>query len=163
MIKAIIFDWGDTVMRDYPELKTPMFKWEHVEIIPDIIPALQILEKEYIMVIATNAGQSDTEAMIKALERVDIKKYFHHFFSSKDLGYSKPDVRFFNSIAKSINQLPKECIMIGNMYDKDIVGAKDIGMKTILFDKKKEQKDYPKADITIGSMLNLLESIKLLH
>ncbi len=159
MIKALIFDWGDTVMRDYPELKTPMFTWEHLELIPDILPALQILESKYIMVIATNAGQSDTDAMIKALDRVNVSKYFHYFFSSKDLGFSKPDIRFFNSIAKSLNQQPENCLMIGNMYDKDIVGAKDAGMKTILFDEKNTCLPYPKADFTINSMKNILNSI----
>jgi len=29
MIKALIFDWGDTVMRDFPDCKGPMADWEH--------------------------------------------------------------------------------------------------------------------------------------
>lgn len=160
MIKALIFDWGDTIMRDFPELETPMFTWEHVELIPDIESALQFLAKEYIMVIATNAGQSDTNAMLKALERVDVKKYFNYFFSSKDLGFEKPDIRFFTSIAKSIGQQPDNCLMIGNLYEKDIVGAKDAGMKTILFDEKKTNCNYPKADRIIQTMKNLSNTIE---
>lgn len=160
MIKAIIFDWGDTVMRDYPELDTPMYTWEHVEYIPDIEQALQILHKKYTMVIATNAVQSDTAAMIKALERVGAEQYFGFFFSSKDLGYEKPDIRFFTTIADIIIIKPEECIMLGNLYEKDITGAKDAGMKTILFDEKSTDIEYPKADQVIHSMKFLLKAIE---
>ncbi|MFZ4739647.1 MAG: HAD family hydrolase [Bacteroidales bacterium] len=163
MTKAIIFDWGDTVMRDYPELKTPMFTWEHVEYIPDVEQALKALTSSYTMVIATNAGQSNTVAMIKAMERVGAEQYFHHFFSSKDLGYEKPDVRFFTTIAQSIHLKPEECIMIGNLYEKDITGAKDAGMKTILFDEKASKLAFPKADKIIHSMKFLIETIKTLQ
>ncbi len=163
MIKTIIFDWGDTVMRDFPELKKPMFTWEHVEYIPDIEQALQILHKKYTMVIATNAGQSDTAAMIKALERVGAEQYFGFFFSSKDLGFEKPDIRFFTTIAERIHTKPEECIMIGNLYDKDITGAKNAGMKTILFDEKSSGDEYPKADLVIHSMKFLVKAVECLN
>ncbi|MFZ4412196.1 MAG: HAD family hydrolase [Bacteroidales bacterium] len=163
MIKAIIFDWGDTVMRDFPELKTPMFTWDHVEYIPDIEEALKALHKNYTLVIATNAGQSDTAAMIKALERVGGEQYFRFFFSSKDLGYEKPDIRFFTTIADTIHIKPEECIMLGNLYEKDITGAKDAGMKTILFDEKSSGNPYPKADLIIHSMKFLVKAVECLN
>ncbi len=159
MIKVLIFDWGDTVMRDFSGLKTPMFTWEHVECIPDIEQALAALKDKFTMVIATNAGQSDTAAMIKALERVGAQKYFHYFFSSKDLGVEKPDIRFFTTIAQTINIKPEECIMIGNLYEKDIIGAKDADMKTILFDEKSSKLAFPKADKVIYSMKMLVEAV----
>ncbi|MCX6231477.1 MAG: HAD family hydrolase [Bacteroidetes bacterium] len=162
MIKAIIFDWGDTVMRDFPELKTPMFSWEKVEYIPDVEQALEILMNKYILVIATNAGQSDTNAMIKALKRVAADKYFSYFFSSKDLGFEKPDIRFFTSIALTIEIKPEDCIMIGNLYEKDICGAKDAGMYTILYDEKSVENAFPKADRIIHSMKTLTDAIKSL-
>ena len=33
---TVLFDWGDTVMRDYPERITPMMEWETVEVIDGI-------------------------------------------------------------------------------------------------------------------------------
>jgi len=161
-MKAIIFDWGDTVMRDYPELASPMYTWEHVEYISDIEQALKSLYNKYTMVIATNAGQSDTAAMIKALKRVGAEQYFQHFFSSKDLGFKKPDVRFFTTIAQNIRIKPEECIMVGNLYEKDITGAKDAGMKTLLFDEKANDILYPKADIVIHTMKTLEKAIESL-
>jgi putative hydrolase of the HAD superfamily len=159
-MKTLIFDWGDTVMRDFPELKTPMFTWEHVELIPDVEEALNILSKQYMLVIATNAGQSNTAAMIKALKRVGVEKYFTYFFSSKDLGYEKPDPNFFITIANTIKCDVNECVMIGNLYEKDIVGAKDAGMNTILFDERNLNNLNPKANFVIYSMKDLPKVIE---
>ncbi|MCD6112224.1 MAG: HAD-IA family hydrolase [Bacteroidales bacterium] len=160
MIKALIFDWGNTIMRDFPELEGPMYLWKNVELIPDIKPALEYLSKKYLCCIATNAGCSDTEAMIKALKRVDVDKYFKHFYSSKDLGYSKPDKRFFTSILKNINRSPEECIMIGNDYKKDIYEAKNSGMKTIFFNEDNLKGDFTKADFVINSMSILIKTVE---
>jgi FMN phosphatase YigB (HAD superfamily) len=155
MLKALIFDWGDTVMRDFPECQGSMAEWEHVEWIPFIEDALKILYKKYICCIASNAGCSDTALMRKALERVGAEKYFHYFFTSKDLGYEKPDTRFFQEIANEIKIDPRDCLMIGNDYKKDISGAKAIGMKTIFFNEKKSIGEFPDTDKMILSMKEL--------
>lgn len=160
MIKAIIFDWGNTVMRDYPDKPGAMVYWEHVESIPDIEDALKILSEKYILCIASNAGFSDTSLMIGALKRVGGEKYFHHFFTSNDLGFQKPDKRFFISIIRKINVLPSECIMIGDNYNKDICGARAVGMKTILFNEKNCIGDFPDADKVITSMKGLEKMIE---
>ena len=149
MIRALIFDWGDTIMRDFPKKRGPMYLWKHVEWIPEAEDALKRLHEKFIMVIATNAGESDTFAMKKALKRVGADKYFSHFYSSKDLGYKKPDVMFFSSIAKHIHALPEECAMIGNIYEKDIEGAKHCGMFTVLFNENSLEEEFPLADRVI--------------
>ncbi len=155
-IRCIIFDWGDTIMRDFPEKEGPMYTWEHVEYIPgaaEILPFLSQSRRK--MVIATNAGASDTEAMIKALQRLGADQYFHEFFSSKDLRYEKPEPRFFRSISNTMMMKPEECIMIGNSYEKDIVGAKKSGMATIFFNENDLQGDFPLADFIITDLLEL--------
>jgi putative hydrolase of the HAD superfamily len=152
MIQALIFDWGDTIMRDFPGKQGPMYLWDHVEWIPGTEKALKLMQEKYIMVIATNAGQSDTEAMKRALQRIGAEKYFNYFFSSKDLKFEKPDIRFFMSIAEQIGVLPEHCAMIGNLYEKDIIGAKQCGMFTVLFDEKQSEGKFELADRMISSM-----------
>ncbi|HNW98675.1 MAG TPA: HAD family hydrolase [Bacteroidales bacterium] len=160
MIKAIIFDWGNTVMRDFPEKSGPMAYWDHVEYIPDVEACLKTLSEKYVMCIASNAGFSDAKLMTEALKRVGAEKYFHHFFTSKDLGAEKPDKRFFDSITKKINISSEHCIMIGDSYQKDICGAKAVGMKTILFNEKNINADFPDADKVIVSMRELINAIE---
>jgi putative hydrolase of the HAD superfamily len=134
-----------------------MNTWDHVEWIPGAEEVLKQLYDKFIMVIATNAGQSDTGAMKKALQRIGAERYFTYFFSSKDLKFEKPDVRFFLSIAEQIGVLPENCAMIGNLYEKDIVGAKQCGMFTVLFDEKSTNMPFPMSDKVINSIRDLPE------
>ncbi|OYT13114.1 MAG: HAD family hydrolase [Bacteroidetes bacterium 4572_114] len=157
-ITALIFDWGDTIMRDY-KLPGPMADWPKADWIPGAGLVLQTLSKKYTCIIATSADHSGTEEMIAALQRVGADKYFHHFFSSKELGYKKPDPGFFRSIVEKLNLTPGECVMIGNFYDKDITGAKQIGMQTVLFNENKITGRFIEADVIISKMESLLDVI----
>jgi putative hydrolase of the HAD superfamily len=155
-ITTLIFDWGDTIMRDY-NLPGPMAGWDKVDWIPGAEAALKVLSEKYTCVIATSADHSGTEEMIAALNLVGAERYFHYFFSSKQLGYKKPDPRFFSAIAKQLTLVPLECVMIGNFYEKDIIGAKQAGMQTVFFNENNIDGPFTDADIVISKMDSLLK------
>jgi putative hydrolase of the HAD superfamily len=156
MINALVFDWGDTVMKDF-NLPGPMSEWEKVEWVEGAEEALMKLNKKFTCIIATSADHSDTIEMKKALSRVGADKYFHYFFSQKELGYKKPDVRFFRQVMLQAGFNSSECAMIGNLYDKDIIGAKEAGMKTVFFNQSSLEGEYPLADFQIDKMKQLLD------
>lgn len=160
MITTLIFDWGDTLMRDFPEKSGPMYTWKHVEWIPGAKNVLEAVFFNYEMVVATNAGESNTEAMIKALERVGAEAYFDAFYSSKDLGVRKPDPEFFLTICEKLNRKPDQCVMIGNNYEKDIVGAKQAGLKTIFFNENNAGIIADQADYVIFNMEDLVDVVE---
>ena len=58
----------------------------------------------------------------------------HHFFDAvitfDDTNERKPSEKPFKEILNLLNLLPKETIMIGDWPERDVVGAKKIGMKT---------------------------------
>lgn len=157
-IKALIFDWGDTVMRDFA-LSGPMSSWEQVEWIPGAENALHHLSGKYPCVIATSADHSDTQEMIDALKRIGADQYFMHFFSSKDLGHQKPDPMFFFKIAEELEFDASSCVMIGNAYKKDITGAKAAGMQTVFFNEHSDTGNFRAADAIINNMSELAELI----
>jgi len=161
-MKTIIFDWGDTLMYDYKEYSGAMANWTHVEIIPGVKEALDILNEKYICCVASNAGDSDVELMGKALERVDIRKYFKNLFTSKELGYAKPNLEFFSETVRRLNVEASDCIMVGNDYFKDIVPAKQVGMNTILFSKEISILKMNYADRIITSMEDLYSIVEIL-
>lgn len=158
-IRAIIFDWGDTLMRDYPESKGAMAYWDQVEAIPDIKEVLQKVSSEYTCCVASNAGDSNAKLMGIALNRVEILQYFRYLFTSHELGVTKPNPQFFNKIIQKLNLSPEECIMVGNDYEKDIVPAKAVGIHTILFNEGNTVSLTNDADFTISSMDVLYEVI----
>lgn len=155
MIKAFVFDWGDTIMRDFA-LPGPMNKWEKVAWIPGAEAALKALSSRFRCAIATSADHSDTFEMRSALQRVGADQYFQDFFSQKELGFTKPDPRFFQKVAELMKLPPAEIVMVGNLYEKDIIGAKAAGMQTVFFNESEVNGDYDAADIQIVRMDQLL-------
>jgi len=159
-IKAIVFDWGDTIMRDFP-FEGAMKDWPFVSVIPDIEKVLQELINDYIIVLASNAGDSSSEDIIEALKREGLAQYFHHVFSSKDLGFEKPHLEFFKRIEKVLKLEESELMMIGNHPIKDIQGAKQAGWISIWFNENEQQEIASVfADATFYHMTTLLEIIE---
>lgn len=154
MIKTLIFDWGDTIMRDFGE-PGPMSGWKLVDWIPGAEASLKVLSKQYTCIIATSASHSDVAEMKMALARVGADQYFHLFFSRKELGFAKPDPRFFAAVLQKSKAKAESSIMIGNLYEKDIVGAKTAGLKTVFFNEYKLKGDFPDADHIITHMNQL--------
>ena len=156
-IKFLLFDWGDTLMVDYSEYNGPMVTWERVSPMPEVLDTLPIISKKFHCAVASNAVESNAELMKQALQRIDIDKYFNLFITSKELGAIKPSPSFFNGIANNLNLSTSEICMIGNDYEKDIVGAKNTGMITILITS--QQGLFPCADYVIpsfGSLINII-------
>ena len=58
----------------------------------------------------------------------------HHIFDAvvtfHDTGFHKPSPEPFKKIVERLNIAPKECIMVGDWPDRDVVGASKVGMKT---------------------------------
>lgn len=150
MAKILLFDWGNTIMVDF-KLPGPMFTWEKVAWVKGAEVALKALAG-YTCCIATNAGESDTEAVRKGLAMVGADTYFTFIFSSYDIGFEKPDPRFFQFITGKLRTDPATCIMIGDNYEKDIIAAKTAGMKTVLFNPSGHNEPFPHADSVIREM-----------
>jgi HAD superfamily hydrolase (TIGR01509 family) len=152
IIKAIIFDWGDTVMRDFPEYPGPMAYWPKVEAVPGIEKALQQLRKDFICCLASNAVDSDAGLMGLALSRVNLRQYFQYLFTSRELEYKKPDSEFYREILTKMQLQPEDCVAVGNDYGKDIVPAKSVGMYTVWLSTHSYSTLAPCADYVITSM-----------
>jgi FMN phosphatase YigB (HAD superfamily) len=152
----LIFDWGDTIMRDL-DLGGPMKDWERVEWITGAEKMLEQVSSNFMCCIATSAKHSDTSDMIAALKRLGADQYFDHFFSSSQLGCAKPDPEFFTTITRAINSTVENCISIGNLYEKDIAPAKEAGLITVWFNEKRFEGKFPKADHIIARWNELPE------
>lgn len=71
---------------------------------------------------------------------VDIlrKKYkntlsmFNKIFFSCEVGYAKPDRRFFDFVLNDLKLKAKDCVFVDDKK-KNIIGAKKVGLNTILF------------------------------
>jgi 2-haloacid dehalogenase len=68
------------------------------------------------------------------LEHMNLVDYFNYLFISEDAGIEKPNKEFFEYILNKLNGIQgNECMVIGDNLIDDILGAKNLGMKTILY------------------------------
>jgi putative hydrolase of the HAD superfamily len=67
------------------------------------------------------------------LHAVGLAEYFAPIVISGDYGYRKPDQRLFQSALTELQIIPEEAIYIGNDRFRDVLGARQADMKTILF------------------------------
>lgn len=155
-ITVVIFDWGDTLMRDLRGYSGPMYRWPEVHVIPGVAEALEeISGQQFRCCVASNAGDSNADLLALALERVNIKKHFEHIFTSTELGCAKPDPRFFLAIANQLQVDATSCLAVGNDYEKDVVPAAKVGMKTVLLCEDNIPREAPMMDHGIRSMRDL--------
>ena len=157
-IKYLLFDWGDTLMVDYPEYSGAMVTWDKVSPMPGVTDTLPKIAEHFHCAVASNAVESNAELMKQAFQRIQIDNYFSLFITSKELGAAKPEPEFFEKIANVLHLKTEQMCMIGNDYNKDIIGAKNTGMKTVLITQ--QDGDYSAADYVIssfGELLNVLE------
>lgn len=132
-IRAILFDWGGTLMREMPGLDGPMADWPRVDAVPGAAEVLRALHGSYAIVVATNAALSDEALVRKALARVGLDPYVSAAVTARDLGVSKPDPAFFHAALERVGCRASEAVMVGDGYSTDIVGAKAAGWRAVWF------------------------------
>ncbi len=132
-VRALLFDWGDTVMRVFPDYRGPMAHWPHVEVVPGIEEALEALHPRYTIALATNASDSDASMVRAALERAGLEKYFDAVFTSQELGARKPAPAFFQAALSRLGCAAGEVAMVGDSYRADVIGAREAGLWSVWF------------------------------
>jgi putative hydrolase of the HAD superfamily len=81
------------------------------------------------------AAVSDAQSAygLPELRAVGLAEYFGPIIISGDYGYRKPDARLFQAALAGLQVSPEQAIFVGNDRFRDIQGARQAGMKTILF------------------------------
>ena len=154
-LKAAVFDWGDTLMRVFPEYEGPMASWPRVELLPGVAECLNTLPDKIVLCVATNAGHSNAQRLADALERVGIRDYFSHLLTSNELGFRKPDSRFFLRVVSRLGLQPRECVSIGDNCSNDIRPASKIGLTTVWLRQAGISGRCPSADFSVVSPAEL--------
>lgn len=76
------------------------------------------------------AGQYGRE-VVDLLDEHDLLDCFAHRFTQDDFAVTKPDPRCYEQMAQRMRVDPRSCVMVGDRIDKDVIPARQIGMKTI--------------------------------
>lgn len=128
-----IFDWGDTLMIDFPGTKGPMCAWDQVAAVESARETLAVLHREAGCYLATNAQASKERDIIKALERVGLADHIDRVFCFENVGFRKPSLAFFKTILDAIGAAPSHAVMVGDSLETDVRGAMAAGLNGIWY------------------------------
>jgi len=152
----VMFDWGDTIMKDQPTLKTPMYQWPVIETIEYAEEVLRAIHNPWTIIMATGAAQSNEAEIRLALHRVNLNEYFDRIFCFKNTGLQKPSEDFYRYILDNLKAEPSDVLMIGDNFENDILAANRVGISGIWLNQKNAEDRIGKQYQTIHSLRELL-------
>lgn len=97
---------------------------------PGVMEALEYLHGKYRLHIITNGFEEVQRVKMKAN---DLNRFFATITTSEEAKAKKPSEKIFIHAMASSGASPDESLMIGDDYDVDIAGAKNIGMDQMIF------------------------------
>ena len=102
----------------------------HVELFPDAHRMLDTLSGRARVVIVSNTIWRDRRAVRGDLEQVGFAGQVNDYVMSIDVGWRKPDARFFAALSSG-GAPPDHCVIVGDSETNDIAPAQALGMGTI--------------------------------
>lgn len=133
LIRAILFDWGDTLMHDDPNQPGPMAQWPTVSALPGAREALLWAQKIGPVCIASGASESGSADIKAALARVNLDNCIDRIFCRRELGANKTDPRFWAAICEALAVPAQQIVMIGDSYESDVLAPQAAGLHAIWF------------------------------
>ena len=105
-------------------------------LMPGAIELLEYLRPKYRMFILSNGFK---ELQSRKMHAAGIDKYFDELILSEDIGVNKPNRELYDYALQKTGSILEESLMIGDMFETDIAGAANIGMKQIYYNPKGKQ------------------------
>lgn len=116
------------VRKRWPELEKDI----PLQLYPDVEPTLEALGRRgYSMGLISNAP-ADTGRVVHAL---GLDRFMSTVVISGAVGYTKPNPEIFRIAMKGAAVRPEESVHVGDLYEADVVGARNAGMKGLLIDR----------------------------
>lgn len=127
---------------------------------PHVRAVLRVLRDHYPLALVTDAQSAYARG---ELQQVGLLKYFDPVIVSGDHGYRKPDGRLFQKALDAIGVAAEQTLYVGNNMYRDIYGARQAGLKTVLFDSDRGKREHLGCvpDFTINDHRDLLRILQL--
>ena len=124
------------------------------------VRSLDVLRDRYPLAIITDAQSAYARG---ELHKVGLLGCFDPIIVSGDHGFRKPDPRLFQLALDGMGVAAENALFVGNDMYRDIYGAQEAGLTTVMFDSDQGQKIYQDcaADYTITDFRDLLKILGL--
>jgi len=123
---------------------------------PHVREVLDVLRERYPLALVTDSQSAHARG---ELHKVGLLDYFDPIIVSGDHGYRKPDRRLFEFALHGMGVAARNALHVGNDMYRDIYGAQEVGMKTVMFDSDQGAKVHLDCvpDYTIADFRDLLK------
>jgi putative hydrolase of the HAD superfamily len=127
---------------------------------PFVRETLNLVRGRFPLAVVTDAQSAYARG---ELHQVGILDYFDPIIISGDYGFRKPDQRLFAAALDGMGAAAEHTLFIGNDMHRDIFGAREAGMVTMMFDSDQGTKEHLDCvpDYTITDFRQLLEVLEL--
>jgi len=106
---------------------------------PYVREVLDVLRERYPLAVVTDAQSAYARS---ELHKVGLLGYFDPIVVSGDHGYRKPDPRLFQLALDGMAVAAENTLYVGNDMYRDIYGAREAGLTTVMFDSEQGEKTY---------------------
>ena len=105
---------------------------------PAAVRTLDTLAARYRLALVTNGAPAVQRAKLAG---ANIRSRFAAVIVSAELGIGKPDRRIFEAALRAIGAAAGDAVMVGDSIERDIVGARGAGLRTIWIDRDHQAPD----------------------
>lgn len=123
--------YGKYLPENFEEEFIPFYydhMFEYAVLKKETIDVLERLKGKYKLAILSNG---DSKSQHNKITKVGIEQYFDEVLVSGDIGIHKPDKRIFEYVADKLNVKLEECLMVGDVFSSDILGAINAGITPV--------------------------------
>jgi putative hydrolase of the HAD superfamily len=103
---------------------------KRLSLFPQVLEVLNQLKQHHRLAVVSDA---QSVYGVPELRAVGLHEYFDPVIVSGDYGYRKPDARLFQKALDRLQVRADQAVFIGNDCYRDIFGARQLGIKTVLF------------------------------
>lgn len=160
MIRAVLFDWGNTLMVDDGRQRGPMCAWPAVRSCPNVAAVLRELSTKYVLALATNADDSWEREIRAALKRVRLNRVIERVYCSNEVGARKPSPAFYAHILRDLALPPERIVMVGDSLRNDVQGAMKCGLRALWYCPGASRDEAPPGARSFGDFRQLPALLK---
>jgi putative hydrolase of the HAD superfamily len=110
-----------------------------LKLYPHVRSTLETLRQHFPLAVVTDGQSSYARG---ELHKVGLTHYFGPIIVSGDHGFRKPDRRLFQYALDGMGVTADQTLYVGNDMYRDIYGARQMGMQTVMFNSDQGTKEY---------------------
>ncbi len=154
-LKRVGGRYGFSVPDDFWEISLEMHA-RYGKLFPDAVETIKTLkELGFHVGIITDSDNDYIETHLKALGLYDL---FNSITTSEDAGFYKPHPRPFLLALERAAVEPEEALYVGDNPAKDCIGAKNVGMLSVLLDPKGEKRElWNNCDFVVSRLREVVD------